>query len=189
MDYTQSVGKNIRKVRNEKRLSQQALAEKCGFSNTTLSSYENAKKIPGLVTIATIAKNLGVSIERLYYGDENNSFISSVPDDGRKIVNALYFLWEKRVVFFSDQGQHLMGINMMFGNENTDTAVILSRHITPVLRLLKSLNEFSMKKDTYADPNAYLEMLLSSVAAEINKEIAAEEHRAEQAENIRKMAR
>ena len=90
MDYTQSIRKNIREVRNEKGLSQQALAEKCGFSNTTLSSYENSKKIPGLVTIATIAQNLGVSIERLYYGDENNAFINSVSDDGRKIVNSVF---------------------------------------------------------------------------------------------------
>lgn len=177
MDYTQSIGKNIREVRNEKGLSQQALAEKCGFSNTTLSSYENSKKIPGLVTIATIAQNLGVSIERLYYGDENNAFINSVADDGRKIVNSVFLLWEKRVIFYNDSNPHTMGVNMINRNENVDSIVLLSNHATPVLRLLKSLNEFSLKKDTYTDPDTYLEMLLSSVAAEINQEIAYEKQR------------
>ena len=73
--FEKKIGENIRDVRQEKKLSQDALAKKCGFSNTTLSSYENSRKIPSLSTIAKIAKNLDVSIERLYYGDDNNAFI------------------------------------------------------------------------------------------------------------------
>ena len=73
---------------------------------------------------------------------------------------------------------------MMYGNENGDSIVLLSGHVTPILRLLKSLNEFSMKKDTYTDPDTYLEMLLSSVAAEINQEIADEKQREEHKRNI-----
>ncbi len=85
------IGKHIREIRTERGLSQEALAEMCGFSNTTLSSYENGRKNPSLDTIAIIAKKLKVSIERLYYGDENNSFIISEPDEGKKIVNSVYF--------------------------------------------------------------------------------------------------
>ena len=48
------IGKNIKEVRTQKELSQEVLAKKCGFSNTTLSSYENSRKIPSLTTIATI---------------------------------------------------------------------------------------------------------------------------------------
>ena len=77
---------NKLKVRNERGLSQEKLAERCNISNTTLSMYENSKKIPSLSTIAKIAKSLGVSIERLYYGDENSSFINSEPDLGKKLL-------------------------------------------------------------------------------------------------------
>ena len=94
------IGKHIREVRLEKKLSQEALADKCGFSNTTLSSYENNRKTPSLSTIAKIAKKLGVSIERLYYGDENNAFIISEPDGGKKIVNSVYFLWKSGVIYY-----------------------------------------------------------------------------------------
>lgn len=86
----EGIGKNIREVRLEHGLSQETLAEKCGFSNTTLSAYENSRKIPNLTTIAKIAKQLNVRIERLYYGDENSSFIESESDDGKKIVNSIY---------------------------------------------------------------------------------------------------
>ena len=67
MNYDDNIGKNIREVRLEKKLSQEELARKCGFSNTTLSAYEHSRKIPNLSTIAKIAKELEVTIERLYY--------------------------------------------------------------------------------------------------------------------------
>ncbi len=172
MDYINNIGLNIRIVRNEKGLSQQALADKCGFSNTTLSAYENGKKTPGLITTATIAKNLGVSIERLYYGDENNSFINSVSDDGRKIVNSVYLLWEKEVIYYNDNYPRVLGMRALYEGADAKELVSIGQYIEPILRLLKSLNEFRLKKDTFPDPEAYLEMLLSSVAAEINKIIA-----------------
>ena len=176
MAYIDDIGKNIRAARSEKGLSQQALAEKCDFSNTTLSAYETGKKTPGLITTAKIANALGVSIERLYYGDENISFINSVPDNGRKIVNSLYLLWEKGVICYNPfAGDNLARMDRLYGNENPEDTILLSRHINPVLRLVKSLTEFSDKRETYADPDAYLEMLLSSVAEEINREIAANE--------------
>ena len=82
--YEDSIGKNIKAVRLERELSQETLANACGFSNTTLSAYENGRKLPNLITIAKIAKQLNVSIERLYYGDENSAFIISAPDEGKK---------------------------------------------------------------------------------------------------------
>ena len=97
-NYEAGIGKNIKEVRNGLGYSQEKLARMCDISNSTLSAYENSKKIPNLITIAKIAKALGVSIERLYYGDENISFINTVPDEGRKIVNCVYVLWEMRVI-------------------------------------------------------------------------------------------
>ena len=171
MDFTQNIGPNIRSVRKEKGLSQQTLAEKCGFSNTTLSSYENNKKIPSLVTLANIARSLGVSIERLYYGDENNMFITSVPNAGRKIVNAIFFLWEKGVLYYDENAPLPFGMNVLYNENNNGGKILLFRFLQPLLRLIKSLNEFSYKKETFPDPDGYLEMLLSSVATEIDKEI------------------
>ena len=85
-----NIGNNIKEVRLSKGLSQEALAERCKFSNTTLSAYENGRKTPGLATTAKIAKALNVSIERLYYGDENNAFIKVEPDKGKKSLQEPY---------------------------------------------------------------------------------------------------
>ncbi len=172
-EFEKMIGKNIKEVRVQKGLSQEVLAKKCGFSNTTLSSYENTRKIPSLVTIATIAKQLGVSIERLYYGDENSAFISSEPNEGKKIVNSIYLLWKSGVIYYYENfipGMYPMDFSRG-DDEKAGVYLRLVRYETPIKRLINSLNEFQRNIKTYPDPEKYKEMLFSSVAAEINLEI------------------
>lgn len=180
-EYEQMIGKHIRDVRMRKNLSQETLAKMCGFSNTTLSAYENSRKIPNLATIAKIAKELGVSIERLYYGDENSSFITSEADEGRKIVNSVYFLWKSHVIYYYEN--YIPGMYpATYSQDDTDRAGLylqLVKYSTPIKRLINSLNEYSRNEKTYTDPDKYLEMLFASVAAEINNEIEQEKEQIE----------
>ena len=166
----EGIGKNIREVRLEHGLSQETLAEKCGFSNTTLSAYENSRKIPNLTTIAKIAKQLNVRIERLYYGDENSSFIESESEDGKKIVNSIYLLWSLGVIGYYENFGNGMDWNeyVQAGNPK-GIFLILLEYRTPIKRFINSLNEFKQNIDTYPDPDKYLEMLKASVATEISK--------------------
>jgi len=169
-NYEENIGKHIKEVRKEKQLSQQALADKCGFANTTLSAYENNKKTPDLITIAIIAKALDVSIERLYYGDDNNAFINSVSDDGRKIVNAIYLLWELGVVSYFEN----YSFNTYEYSDNVKPRGLfldIVEYSTQIKRFINSLNEFERIKKTYPEPDMYLEMLKTSIANEINNEI------------------
>lgn len=175
MSFEDLIGSNIREVRLERELSQEALANACDFSNTTLSAYENGRKIPNLITIAKIAKQLNVSIERLYYGDENNSFIISAPDEGRKIVNSIYYLWKKGVISYFEN--YINGLEVQDYHQLKEPRGIflhLDQYSDPIKRLLLSLNEFQSKRDTYPDQEKYLEFLLSSVATEINNAIEKE---------------
>ncbi len=169
------IGKHIREVRMERGLSQETLAEMCGFSNTMLSSYENGRKNPSLDTIATIAKKLKVSIERLYYGDENNSFIISEPDEGKKIVNSVYFLWKSGVIYYYEN--YMAGVYpaefLQDGVHPRGIYLQLVKFCIPLKRLISSLNEYQRNEKTYSDPEKYLDILLSSVATEINNETAA----------------
>ena len=172
MNKTGNIGYNIIEVRKSKNMRQQDLAEKCGFSNTTLSAYENNKKTPNLKTIANIAKQLGVSIERLYYGDDNNALISAAPNEGRKIVNSIYYLWEQEVIWYNN------GIKAKdYEAKRVDTYsvyLLVRKYSSAIARLLTHLEEFEMNKSTFSDPDGYLEMLLSSVAEEINAVISRE---------------
>ena len=175
MFNNESIGKNIRKERKSKGLSQKDLAERCGFAVTSLSVYENGKGAPSIYTIANIAEKLGVTVDQLLYGDESSAFINSAPDVGRKIVNAVYFLWERNIICFSLTGYNQYNPKLGELYDNDGKAVYLLEYLFPILRLLQGLNDFDNKRDTYSDPDAYIEMLLSSVANEINGEIERKE--------------
>ena len=171
-NYEAGIGGNIKEVRLGLGYSQEKLANMCEISNSTLSAYENSKKIPNLITIAKIAKALGVSIERLYYGDENISFVNTVPDEGRKIVNCVYVLWDLGVIHYFENFMS-PGMSMGYPGEGERNGFFLdiARHPMSIRRLINSLNEYRCREKTYAEPEKYLEILLSSVATEINHEI------------------
>lgn len=169
INYEDNIGSNIRTVREKIGLSQSKLADKCGISNTMLSNYETGKKTPGLITIANIARCLNVSIERLYYGDENETFITSETDMGRKIVNALYFLWDSGLISYYEKYEY--ETVLYDGHQKKDLKgayLVINNYVSQIRRLISSLNEFKANIKTYDEPDKYLEYILSSVAKDIN---------------------
>ena len=50
--------------------------------------------------------------------------------------------------------------------------LILNRFREQIKRLIVMLDEFKLRRNTYAEPERYLQMTLASVATEINEEIA-----------------
>jgi len=58
-------GKNIRKIRNVKKLSQQAFAELFALKRGTLGAYEEGRSEPKLETIIKIANYFSISIDDL----------------------------------------------------------------------------------------------------------------------------
>lgn len=60
-----SIGKNIRKYRQQKGLRQEDLAEKAGLSVNYIGMIERGDKIPALDTFITIVNALGVSADML----------------------------------------------------------------------------------------------------------------------------
>lgn len=62
------VGKNIKKIRKEKNLTQDELAERLHCTRQTVSNYENGKSEPGIDLLIEIASVLGVEINDLIYG-------------------------------------------------------------------------------------------------------------------------
>lgn len=162
MNLDDRIRKNLKETRIEKGLSQQTLAELSGISNTTISSYETGKKTPNIDSLARLANALKVSIDRLCYGTAESSFIDSAPNQGRKIVNSIYLLWSEGVIFAKRKGIPTSSQNF------TDT---LDKFSSPIQRLINSLNEFRDKINTFSNSDEYLELIMESVAEEINMEI------------------
>lgn len=63
-----SFGKNMRKIRRAKDITQKQLAEKLGVSVPVISSYEREKKEPRIRNAARIADALSCTIDELMNG-------------------------------------------------------------------------------------------------------------------------
>jgi transcriptional regulator with XRE-family HTH domain len=61
MDMRKLVGRNVRRIRQKRSLTQEKFAEISGFSQQYLSSLENGRRNPTVVTIYELATALGVS--------------------------------------------------------------------------------------------------------------------------------
>jgi transcriptional regulator with XRE-family HTH domain len=61
MDMRKLVGRNVRRIRQEKGLTQEQLAELSGFSQQYLSGLEQGRRNPTIVSLYELATALGVS--------------------------------------------------------------------------------------------------------------------------------
>ena len=61
MDMRKLVGRNVRKVRLKKGLTQEAFADISGFSQQYVSDLERGRRNPTVVTLYELARALGVS--------------------------------------------------------------------------------------------------------------------------------
>ena len=72
MDIIKVFGNNIKKLRNEKGISQEAFAEMCGLHRTYISAVERQKRSISLENVQRIADALGVETYSLFIDNDNN---------------------------------------------------------------------------------------------------------------------
>lgn len=72
MDILAVFGDNVRKFRQERQLSQEAFAEKCGLHRTYISAVERHRRSISLNNIQKIADALEVETYRLFVDPEKN---------------------------------------------------------------------------------------------------------------------
>ena len=59
------IGKNIKKIRSVKKLSQQAFADDFGLTRANIGSYEEGRAEPKITMVVEIANKFGISVEAL----------------------------------------------------------------------------------------------------------------------------
>jgi len=64
------VSDSIKKLRKEKNMTQDALAEKLCVTRQAVSNWEMGKTQPDVETLTRLAEIFGVSVERIIYGKE-----------------------------------------------------------------------------------------------------------------------
>lgn len=80
MEY-RTIGRNIRRVRMEKRWNQAELAERAGLSENYIGNIERGEKTPSLETFIHLVNALGTSADIL---------LADVLDTGYQVKNTLY---------------------------------------------------------------------------------------------------
>jgi transcriptional regulator with XRE-family HTH domain len=78
-----NVGENIKKFRQEKSISREALSTILGISIHTLAKYEQGQREPNIETLNKIASALDISVSKLmdesYEAIRNNIDLSLIP--------------------------------------------------------------------------------------------------------------
>ena len=72
MDQNKS-GKFIAKLRKDKKLTQEQLAEKMGVSINAVSKWERGLSFPDVSLLKKLCNELGISVEELINGEEDKS--------------------------------------------------------------------------------------------------------------------
>ena len=66
------VSKNIKKLRTDKKMTQDALAEKINVTRQTISSWENDRTQPDIDMLVLLANAFDIGVEELIYGEKRN---------------------------------------------------------------------------------------------------------------------
>lgn len=64
--YLQNLANNIKVRRNELKISQEQLADKCGFDRTYISLLERAKRNPSFLNLKKLSSGLDISLMDLF---------------------------------------------------------------------------------------------------------------------------
>ncbi len=80
------VANSIKRLRQEKQLSQEQLAEELHVTRQAVSNWENGKTQPDVDTLTQLASIFGVSVERIIYGKEKSHFHFAIKIDPKKGV-------------------------------------------------------------------------------------------------------
>lgn len=98
------ISKNIKRLRANQNLSQEALAEKLFISRQAVSSWENDRTQPDIEMIGKLAEVFNVSVEELIYGEKRKTNLENEePQFNRKLI-----------IIFSILGSVFIAIGIIF---------------------------------------------------------------------------
>lgn len=75
------VSNSIKKLREEKGMTQDELAEKLNVTRQAVSNWETGKTQPDIETLTRLAEIFDVSVERIIYGSERKERVVQVSRD------------------------------------------------------------------------------------------------------------
>ena len=87
---------NLKKLREEKGISQTELAKRLGCNKSLISSYENMERLPSLNALAKLSYQFGVSMEMLLGIKRNKTVdVSNLTTEQISVVTSVIKQFEK----------------------------------------------------------------------------------------------
>ena len=83
----ETLGKRIARLRKDKGMSQETLAEKIGVSSQAVSKWENDLSCPDIALLPHLARLLGTTADKLLTGETNQ--VQLLPENQRKPFDSL----------------------------------------------------------------------------------------------------
>ena len=94
------IGKFIAELRRNKGLTQEALGEKLGITNKTVSRWENGKYMPDIEMLRLLAEEFKVSIDELLSGEKMTGENLRQESNKTAVSNSRVFSLEERKAYF-----------------------------------------------------------------------------------------
>ncbi len=129
------IGKNLQKLRKQKNLTQEALAEQVGVARQTIAKWETGESVPDLEMAAKLASVMEVSLDDLTNAPEyeldghpgmrgKHMFgVVTVGDKGQIVIPV-----RARRVFHINPGDQLM----VLGDENSGIALVNAQYFLEI---------------------------------------------------------
>lgn len=88
-------GKRIKKLRVDKKISQQELGDIIGVTKVSISGYENGNRAPSLDKLVEIANYFNTSLDYLVsremkvFNEDDNKFVGCISEQDIELINEL----------------------------------------------------------------------------------------------------
>ncbi len=137
------IGKNLQKLRKQKNLTQEALAEAVGVARQTIVKWEGEESTPDLEMSGRLASALGVSLDDLVNAPEDE--LNSWPGMRGKHMFGLVTVGDKGQIVIPVRARRVFNIRpgdqlMVLGDENSGIALVDARFFMNVAEEIKNGN-------------------------------------------------
>ena len=121
------IGKNLQKLRKQRNLTQEALAEKVGVARQTIAKWETEESAPDLEMSGRLASVLEVSLDDLVNAPEDE--LDSRPGMRGKHMFGVVTVGDKGQIVIPVRARRVFNINpgdqlMVLGDENSGIALV-----------------------------------------------------------------
>ena len=129
------IGKNLQKLRKQKNMTQEALAEQVGDARQTIAKWETGESVPDLEMAAKLASVMEVSLDDLTNAPEYE--LDGHPGMRGKHMFGLVTVGDKGQIVIPVRARRVFHINpgdqlMVLGDENSGIALVNAQYFLEI---------------------------------------------------------